>query len=169
MRGGVDMAGKDLLEGKKILIVDDEPDVLDTLEDLLSMSEVEKASSFEEASRLLDTEHFDMAVLDIMGVNGYQLLAICNQKNLPAVMLTSHALNPENLVKSFKLGAASFVPKDRIADITVFLSDALRAKEKGEHVWSSWAARLGEAYWRNKFGPDWQDKDKKFWKEFRSV
>ena len=161
------MTGKDLLEGKKILIVDDEPDVLDTLEELLSMCEVEKASSFEEAKRLLDTEHFDMAVLDIMGVDGYQLLAICNQKNLPAVMLTSHALSPENLVKSFKLGAASFVPKDRIADIAGFLSDVLQAKEKGEHVWLSWAAKLGEAYWGKKFGPNWRDQDKKFWKEFR--
>ena len=33
------MADAKLLDGKKILIVDDEPDVLDTLEDLLSMCE----------------------------------------------------------------------------------------------------------------------------------
>ena len=31
------MPEKTLLEGKKILIVDDEPDVLDTLEELLGM------------------------------------------------------------------------------------------------------------------------------------
>jgi len=32
--------GENLLEGKKLLIVDDEPDVLDTLEELLPMCRV---------------------------------------------------------------------------------------------------------------------------------
>jgi hypoxanthine phosphoribosyltransferase len=35
----------DILKGKKILIQDDEPDVLDTLEELLSMCQVVKATS----------------------------------------------------------------------------------------------------------------------------
>ena len=39
---------KSLLDGKRILIVDDEPDVLETLKDLLSACEVVKASSFDE-------------------------------------------------------------------------------------------------------------------------
>jgi len=38
-----------LLDGKRILIVDDEPDVLAILEDLLSMYDVVKASDFLEA------------------------------------------------------------------------------------------------------------------------
>jgi len=38
-----------LLYGKRILIVDDEPDILETLEDLLSECEVAKASNFLEA------------------------------------------------------------------------------------------------------------------------
>jgi DNA-binding response OmpR family regulator len=69
-------AKEDMLKGKKILIVDDEPDVLDTLEDVLSMCEVVKATSFEEAKRQLEEQRFDMAVLDIMGVDGYKLLDI---------------------------------------------------------------------------------------------
>ena len=39
-----------LLKGKKVLVVDDEPDVLDTLEDLLPMCEVQRASSFSQAA-----------------------------------------------------------------------------------------------------------------------
>jgi DNA-binding NtrC family response regulator len=161
------MTKQDLLAGKRILAVDDEPDVLETLEDLLSMCEVVSASSFEKAKAYLETESFDLAVLDIMGVNGYELLAICNRKNITAVMLTSHALTVENIIKSFKLGAASFIPKDRIADITVFLNDILDAKQRGEHLWSRWAARLGEVYWEQKFGPNWKERDKKFWGEFK--
>jgi DNA-binding response OmpR family regulator len=58
-----------LLEGKKILIVDDEQDVLDTLEELLSMCEITKATNFEEAKTAIEKGDFDMAVLDIMGVS----------------------------------------------------------------------------------------------------
>jgi DNA-binding NtrC family response regulator len=163
------MIEQDLLAGKRVLIVDDEPDILATLEDLLSMCDVVKASSFDEAMAHLDTRKFDLAVLDIMGVNGYELLAICNRKNITAIMLTSHALTPQNIVQSFKSGAASFIPKDRMADITVFLTDVLEAKQKGEHVWGRWAARLGEDYWEQKFGPGWKDKDNKFWREFSNL
>jgi CheY-like chemotaxis protein len=38
-----------LLHGKKVLVVDDEPDVLDVLEEILDMCEVTRASTFEEA------------------------------------------------------------------------------------------------------------------------
>ena len=60
------MAESSLLDGKKILIVDDEPDVLEVLEELLKMCRVEKATTFEKAKELLETQPFDMAILDIM-------------------------------------------------------------------------------------------------------
>ena len=159
------MGKEDLLKGKKILVVDDEPDILDTVEDLLSMANVVKASSFESAKAHLERTPFDIAVLDIMGVNGYELLAFCVRKNITAVMLTSHALTPENIVHSFKMGAASFIPKDRIADLPGFLEDVLESKQQGRHFGTQWAAKLGEAYWEKKFGPDWGEKEKKFWKD----
>ena len=85
---------KTLLDGKRILIVDDEPDVLATLEDLLSVCDVVKASNFLEAKNLLTTQYFDMAILDIMGVDGYKLLEIANKQKVIAVMLTAHAPSP---------------------------------------------------------------------------
>jgi DNA-binding NtrC family response regulator len=45
------MSEQPLLDGKKILIVDDESDILDMLEELLEMCEVVKASTFEEAKK----------------------------------------------------------------------------------------------------------------------
>lgn len=150
------------LEDKRVLIVDDEPDVLETLEELLSMCEIVAASSFDEAQDLLETHGFDMAVLDIMGVNGYKLLDIANEKKILAVMLTAHALTPEDTVKSYKRGAAFFVPKEEMANMTTFLSDVLEAKEKGENYWARWLDRLGH-YYDKKFGPGWKDSDKEFW------
>jgi len=101
------MTEKDLLSGKKLIIVDDEPDVLETLEELLDMCELSKAISFDEAKVLLETQEFDLAILDIMGVNGYRLLDIAIKKGITAVMLTAHALTPDNIVKSIKLYQSS--------------------------------------------------------------
>ncbi len=154
-----------LLEGKRILIVDDEPDVGEALEELLNMCSVEIATTFEEAAGLLDTRHFDMAILDIMGVDGYKLLEKATRKNVIAVMLTAHAFDVENTIKSYKKGAASYIPKDKMADIRIYLNDILEAKEKGEHFWWRWVDRLGSFY-DKKFGPEWKEKDKEFWEDF---
>ena len=153
------------LEYKRILIVDDEPDVLDTLEELLPMCDVVKASTFEEAKDLLETQYFDIAILDIMGVDGYELLEIAKRREVIPVMLTAHALSPEDLAKSYKEGAASYVPKEEMSNITTFLNDILEAKEQGKNVWWRWLDRLG-VYFDKKFGPKWQKKDKDLWEMF---
>jgi FixJ family two-component response regulator len=53
------MAENKLLDGKRVLAVDDEQDVLDTLVDLLPMCELVTAPSFEEARELLESQPFD--------------------------------------------------------------------------------------------------------------
>ncbi|MFH1349639.1 MAG: response regulator [Pseudomonadota bacterium] len=160
------MAGKSLLNGKRVLIVDDEPDVLEVLEQLLSMCEVEKASSFQKAKELFESQSFDIAILDIMGVDGFKLLEIAIEKKVIPVMLTAHALTPENIVKSFKGGAASFLPKEEMANIETFLNELLEDQEKGKHFWPRWFERW-ESYYVKLFGFDWQDKDKEFWEKFK--
>jgi DNA-binding response OmpR family regulator len=93
-----------LLKGKRVLIVDDEPDILDALNELLSTCMIDRASTFEGAKELLETEYYDVVVLDIMGVKGFELLQIAKQKHIPALMLTAHALNKESLKKSAEEG-----------------------------------------------------------------
>jgi tRNA/rRNA methyltransferase len=166
-KGGSIMSKEGLLDGKKILAVDDEPDILDTLEHLLPMCDVVKATTADEAIKLLETEYFDIAILDIMGVDGYKLLEISKKRKVIPVMLTAHALSVENTVKSFKKGAASYLPKDEMAKIETFLNDILEAKEKGENFWWRWLDRLG-LFYEKKFGPDWQSKDEDFWRRFPS-
>ncbi|MGD1968181.1 MAG: response regulator [Desulfobacterales bacterium] len=159
------MADKDRLEGKRILLVDDEPDVLDTLVDLLPMCETVKASHFKAAKDYLESEYFDLAILDIMGVEGYHLLEIANQRDVTAVMLTAHALSPENVVKSYKEGAASYLPKEEMVNIASFLNDVLEAQEQGKSPWDRWYDRMG-SFFEKKFGPKWQDDEKDFWEKF---
>lgn len=162
------MSEKDSLEGKRILIVDDEPDILETLNEILSMCEVTKAGSFDDGLRLLEERFFDIVILDIMGVRGFELLEVARGKNVIAVMLTGHALSPGTIVRSFKEGAASYVPKEEMANMTVFLNDILEAKKRGKSPWWRWFDRLA-GLWEKKFGPDWQDKDKEFWEKFPTL
>jgi DNA-binding NtrC family response regulator len=151
------MEKENRLTGKRILVVDDEPDVLDSLADLLVDCRVTKAFNFEQAKDLLQNQYFDMAILDIMGVQGYELLKICNDKRVIGVMLTAYAMTPEDIKKSYENGAASFVPKEKMADITTYLSDIYEAKEKGKSLWWRWFDRLAD-YCEKKFGPEWQQK-----------
>ncbi|MFZ7110867.1 MAG: response regulator [Desulfatiglandales bacterium] len=159
------MSAKDLLTGKRILIVDDEEDVLETLESLLSMCDVVCASTFDEAAALLESRFFDLALLDIMGVDGYKLLEIATRREITAVMVTAHALSPEDTVKSYKEGAAYYIPKDDMTKIATYLEDVLEDKEKGRNPWIRWLDRWVSFYDR-RFGPDWKNKDKEFWENF---
>lgn len=157
---------KTRLDGKRVLIVDDEPDVLATLVELLPMCDLLTASSFEEANEMLTSRDFDIAILDIMGVDGFKLLEIATQQEVIAVMLTAHALSLPNTVKSFKEGAASYIPKDEMQNITTYLEDILEAKEQGKSFWWRWLERFGD-YYDKKFGLGWKNKDKEFWESLR--
>jgi len=162
------MAGKNLLEGKRILIVDDEPDVLETLEDLLPMGQITTASSFKEAKNRLESEAFDLTILDIMGVAGYDLLKIAVDRNATAVMLTARALGPQNVKKSFKEGAAYYIPKEEMIHIETHLNDILEAQQTGQNTWGNWFKRMS-AYCEKNFKPGWQKEDKIFWEKFPSI
>ena len=160
------MSDTSLLDGKKVLVVDDEPDVLDVLEEMLDMCEVVKASSYDEARKHLESDDFDMAILDIMGVDGYKLLNIAKRRNITAVMLTAHALSPDNLKKSVEGGADSFLPKEKMSNIKSFLVDILKSQKEGESTWEPWHRRLASSYFEKKWGVSWKDQDKEFWKKF---
>jgi DNA-binding NtrC family response regulator len=157
-----------LLEGKKILIVDDEQDVLDMLEELLPMCEITKATNFEEAKMAIEKRHFDMAVLDIMGVRGYELLELANEKNIIAVMLTAHSLTPQDVFKSYNKGAASYIPKGAISKISVYLNDILEAKKHNKSLWWRWRHHFSR-FFKGEFGLNWEDQYKEyedFWEEY---
>lgn len=159
------MASKKILKGKKILIVDDEPDVLDSLIELLHMCKIDTASDFEGGKRLLEDQTYDIAILDIMGVKGFDLLKIANRQKIPALMLTANALSKENLKKSAEDGAAYFAPKDKMIDIDLFVADVLEAIEMKKSTWERWLGRLGAFYDARFQGTDWRDKEKKFWED----
>ena len=154
-----------ILENKKVLVVDDETDILETLEELLYMCSVDTAATFEKAIDCLKNNTYDVAVLDIMGVKGYDLLTVTNRLDIPSVMLTAHALTPDNLKKSIEQGADAYVPKDRLADISIYVADVLTAIKEGKRSHVTWFSLLKPMF-DKLFGEGWRKTDRDFWDEF---
>jgi CheY-like chemotaxis protein len=142
-----------ILEGKKLLIVDDEQDVIETLKDLLDMCAIDTAADFQTAEKLLHQNKYDVAVLDIMGVKGYDLLEIANKRGVPALMLTAHALGPDDFGKSISGGAKAYIPKEKLAEIDIFLTDLFKA-QRGDEKPYKWFSRL-KSFFEMQFGKDW--------------
>lgn len=156
------MSTESPLKDKLILVVDDEPDILETVEEHLDICQIHKATDYDTALQYILSYTYDVVILDIMGVNGFELLKKSVSIGFPTVMFTAHALSPESLKKSIKLGAVSFLPKEKIAELRLHLEDVILGG--GESVWQKLFDRMG-SYFNKKFGPDWKEKDK-FFKEF---
>ena len=89
-------------------------------------------------------------------------MEIASRKDIPARMLTAHAISKDNLKKSFEKGASYYVPKDEINKIDVFLADILDARDKEKNVFIKWYERLS-GFCDRRFGPNWKDNDPEFW------
>ena len=159
------MNSKNILQGKRILIVDDEPDVLESLIELLDMCQIDTVASFTDGKRMLENHDYNLAILDIMGVDGFELLKIASNQKIPALMLTANSLSEESLKKSAEDGAAYFVPKDKMADIEIYVTDVLTSIEKRTNPWEKLFNRLGNFYDKRFHGTNWREKEKEFWEQ----
>ena len=159
------LSTEDILKGQKILIVDDEPDILETIEELLDMCSLDTAPDFETAKQLINTNRYDIAILDIMGIQGYDLLDLAKKRDIPALMLTAHALTPENLKESIEKGADAYVPKDELVNIGDHIADVIKSNAKGRQGYGAWFSNL-KPFFDKAFGKGWRDKDRTFWNSF---
>jgi len=149
----------EILKDKRLLAVDDEPDVLEIIVEVLESAEVVTAGSFDAAHALISQESFDLVILDIMGVNGFALLEACRKNKLPAAMLTAHAVNAESVNLAHRLGAVSFLPKEELHRLPELVSEILEEVEQGRTHWEKLFRRLGP-FFKEKLGLLWEDLDK---------
>ncbi len=153
------------IKGLSVLAVDDEKDILDTIEDVLDEAKVDRAEDYESASQKLKDTKYDLAVLDIMGVNGLDLLVEAVNKGIPTVMLTAHAMNPETLKASITKGALSYLPKEELSKLDELVPELLEAHRKGNSTWHLLFEKLGD-YFEKSFYPGWAKDDPEFWKYY---
>jgi CheY-like chemotaxis protein len=139
------------LKGKRILLVDDDRLVcMLVAEDLSYLGcEVVVARTFEEARARLESERFDVVLLDAMGVRGYELLAAYGRK-FPCIVLTARARRPEDLEHAREQGAVLYVPKSDLSRLDIYIAKALST---GEPLWDWLFEFCDFGDW---FGKDWR-------------
>jgi len=156
---------KSILRGKEILAVDDEPDVLELIHEELDDYGVilETAGSYEQAIEKLSSLTYDLAILDIMGVRGFELLTFAETRQIPVVMLTAHAMTIESLQRSIELGARAYLPKRELGNIAPFLEDVLTMSSHSS--WLRLFDKLGFFFGKT-FGPAWRQSESEFMAKF---
>lgn len=156
-----------VLDGKKILAVDDEPDVLTVLEEeiieVCPKCTFDKATTYESAVKKLESSNYDVVILDIMGVRGFDLLELAVKKGMKVAMLTAHALSAEALKRSHEMGARAYLPKEKLGEIVPFLEDVLNYEF--ESGWKLLFEKL-HGFFTEKFESDWEKKTGLNWKEW---
>ena len=101
---------------KRVLIVDDEPDICELLEITLGRMGLDSNSAlnYADAISLIDNEDFDLCLTDMRlpDGDGIQLVEYCqkNKSGLPIAVITAHG-NMESAVRALKAGAFDFVSK----------------------------------------------------------
>jgi DNA-binding NtrC family response regulator len=160
------MAGS-VLDGKSILAVDDEMDILLLLEEFILDScpscKIEKATNYEDAVKLLQSRPWDVVILDIMGVRGFDLLELAVKRNLKVAMFTAHALSPEALKRSYDMGARAYLPKDKVKEIVPFLEDVIQYDY--QTGWQRLLEKL-QGFFTERFESDWEKKTGMNWREW---
>jgi len=115
------MAGKERSNQVKILVVDDDPDICDYMQTLLSQAgySVDTTTNPTKAIEELRSLHYHLAILDILmpKVDGIELLRAIRRfdHDVAIVVLTGHA-TVETAVQSLKLGVSDYVRKPFDAD-----------------------------------------------------
>ena len=102
----------------RVLVVDDEPNILLSLEFLMQQAgfEVTTAEDAEQAQVLISQQVPDLILLDISlpGISGFDLLEQLRAdeatRSLPVVMLTAHGREVEK-EKGMALGASDYITK----------------------------------------------------------
>jgi response regulator RpfG family c-di-GMP phosphodiesterase len=115
----------------RILIIDDEPNVLSVLFSLLGKSyDCKTATSAFEALELLKAESFDLVLSDIMmpGMSGLELVSEVHRIDpLLVVVLISGNLNIQSAIEAMRRGAYDYVTKPfDLRDVEAAVERALR-------------------------------------------
>lgn len=159
-----------ILNGKTILAVDDEPDVLSVLKEEIfgaaPKCKFEKATTYEGAAKKLKSKTYDVVILDIMGICGFDLLDLAVRKNFRVAMLTAHALTPEALRRSVEMKARAYLPKEKLGEVVPFLEDVL----KYDYLpgWRRLMKKLEESF-KARWGKYWQKAEANFWEDFEKI
>ena len=105
-----------MIGGTKILLVDDNPEVINILEDFLTLNDCEiyKATCGREALDMLDKQDVEIVILDVQlpDMNGISLIdTIKVSKPTTAIIMATGYYDPNFVIDAMKKGASDFLLK----------------------------------------------------------
>jgi two-component system alkaline phosphatase synthesis response regulator PhoP len=118
----------------KILVVEDEKPINDLIEMNLAEAGYNCRCAYDgiEAADILETERFDLVLLDIMlpGADGYELMEYIKPMEIPVIFLTAKG-SVEDKVKGLRLGADDYLVKPfEIVELLARVETILRRSGK---------------------------------------
>ena len=120
------------MKGKRVLVIDDEPDILELLDITLSRMglDVSTAPTLRDGRKALANQSFDLCLTDMRlpDGNGLDLVGEITRDypQLPAAVITAHG-KVEDAVTALKVGAFDFVSKPvDLADLRNLVNQALK-------------------------------------------
>src|SRR5665647_880107 len=137
MAGWMSRQDNDRTKTLSVLLVDDEPDILELLELALRKMglEVDRAENMHEAFSRLAAQRYDLCLTDMRlpDGDGLQVVRHIAQHNLdvPVAVITAHG-NMENAVTAFKAGAFDYLSKPVSLDqLRTLVKSALKLPQSG--------------------------------------
>ncbi|NWG02537.1 MAG: response regulator [Syntrophaceae bacterium] len=121
-----------ILNGKRILVVNDDPDILEILEEEIIIaapnSYIDKANHYQKGIELLASFTYDLVILDmtLSRISRLLNLSLYRPSPFPVVMLTAYNLDPETLRPYTEMGVRAYLPKEKLGQIVPFLEDSLK-------------------------------------------
>lgn len=106
-----------LSKDRQIVADDDEKDVLGDLQEELEDDDLKSAQAFsyEKVISRITSLTYDLVILGIVAVRGFELLGHASSKNIPVVMHIAHSSSATSLRQPTEFGARDCLPKDRLA------------------------------------------------------
>ncbi len=120
----------------KILVVDDDPDLLDVIVFALQQAGFLplKAAHGAAALEILQAEHPDLAILDINlpGVDGFELIRLMRRDTVMPILMLTVRNEEEDVVRALELGADDYLPKPFSPRVLVARVRALLRRAAGD-------------------------------------
>ena len=122
------------MENKKVLIVDDEQDIVETLRFMLESEGINCLVAYdgEEALNLAKSELPDLMILDVMlpKINGYKICRLlkfdAKYKNIPILMVTARSQDEDKAIGQ-ETGADEYITKPfEINDVVMKVKQYLK-------------------------------------------
>jgi CheY-like chemotaxis protein len=123
----------------------------------------DKATTYIEAVERMASWTYDLVILDIMEVRGFDLLELAINCHFPIALISAHPLTPEVLKRSSEMNVPIYVLKEKLEEFLPFLEGILRYRH------SPWWRHLFEklnGFLIEPFESDWEKTTGLSWREW---